>query len=97
MFINLHTLTHLQVLTESGVKLGRIYDINFEIDSQSVKSYAVRRNILDRSYLIKPTQIISINLDKIVVEDSLIKIIDEARGRETKAPIIVGVAMSEKE
>ena len=87
---------YLPVFTESGIKLGRIHDINFDIESQSVKSYAVKRAIILKSYLIKPSQVISITEEKIVVDDTLIKEVEKVV--EKKVPVVTaGVAMSNEE
>ncbi len=70
--MNTHSLMHLPVLTESGSKLGKVYDINIDIDNHCIKSYLVRASFISQSYLIKPVQIVSISREQIIVEDSLI-------------------------
>ncbi len=97
MLTNLHHLMHIPVLTESGIKLGRIHDINFDIESQSVKSYAIKNGIFSKSYLIKPIQVISITKEKIIVDDTLIKDTEEKIAKKEKSTVIAGVAMSNEE
>lgn len=74
MYINLPKLMRLPVITESGTKLGRIYDIKLELPAQAVTGYLVRSSALSRqNFLIKPTQIVKITAEEIVVEDALLK------------------------
>ena len=85
---------HLPVLTEMGTKLGKVFDVNIDIDNHSVKSYLVRSSIISRSYLIKPIQIISISKEEIIVEDAVITEKQEERNTEKIKPEAVpSVAM----
>ncbi len=51
--MNTHSLMHLPVLTESGSKLGKVYDINIDIDNHCIKSYLVRASFISQSLLNK--------------------------------------------
>lgn len=74
MYINLPKLTHLPVVTQSGIKLGRIYDIKLDIPSQMIVGYLVRPSALSRqNFLIKPSQVVKITAEEIVVEDATLK------------------------
>ena len=96
MLINLHNLTHIPVVTESGEKLGRVYDINFDIDTQCVKSYVVKKHMLSTPKLIKPEQVLSISKDKIIVEDALIKDKEKVKAIKKEKPVgPAGVTLTE--
>lgn len=74
MLIDLKTLIHLPVFTESGVKLGTIHDLELDVDTHSVRSYSVEPKFFGKeSYRIRPSQIKLITLEKIIVEDALLK------------------------
>jgi len=92
MLINLHNLIHLPVLTESGTKLGKIYDINIDIDNHSVKSYLIRSSIISHSHLVKPIQIVSITKDEIIVEDTVVAEKEKKQEKE-KPKAVPSVAM----
>ena len=53
MIINLPQLKHLSVYTQTGIKLGKINDINFLVETHSVYQYTVRSNFLARKYCIR--------------------------------------------
>ncbi|HQF57020.1 MAG TPA: PRC-barrel domain-containing protein [Candidatus Magasanikbacteria bacterium] len=65
-------LKNLKVQTKSGVNLGKVYDIVLDTKEQIIWQYEIR-NLLGKRYLISPLQIISINNQKMIVEDNIIK------------------------
>jgi sporulation protein YlmC with PRC-barrel domain len=74
MFINLHKLLRLPVYTESEIKLGRIFDLELDINTQAVMRYLVRPNFLSaKSFLIASAQVKEIKNDRVVVYDSVLK------------------------
>ena len=74
MLIKYDHLTDLPVFTKSGVKLGKIFDLEIDIDSHAVFQYIVRTSFVSRiSYLIKPAQVLSIDEKRLVVDDGVIK------------------------
>ncbi|TSC84665.1 MAG: hypothetical protein G01um101413_49 [Parcubacteria group bacterium Gr01-1014_13] len=74
MVINLHELLHLPVYTESEVKLGRIFDLELDVNTQTVMRYLVRQNFLSASYLlVASAQVKEIKHDRVVVYDSVLK------------------------
>jgi|SRR3989339_1489981 len=74
MFVNYKKLKKLPVITESGQKLGFVYDMKIDIDSHIIQLYFVRLGILNKqTYLIKPAQILSITENNILVQDGVIK------------------------
>lgn len=74
MIINWYTLKNLPVYTKSGVKLGKIFDININIEEKNIYQFIVRLNFFSgRTFFIRSTQIIQISSDKIVVDDAVAK------------------------
>ena len=74
MFINLQKFLKLPVYTESGVKIGQVFDIKFEIESHTIVAYHVRQSFLSRStHIIKPVHVKEIPAKRIVVYDAVIK------------------------
>ena len=74
MLIKYDHLTDLPVFTKSGVKLGKIFDLEIDIDSHAVFQYIVRTSFVSRtSYLIKPAQVLSIDEKRLVVDDGVMK------------------------
>ena len=74
MFVNLQKLLRLPVYTESETKLGRIFDLELDVDTQSVMRYLVRPNFLSpKSFLIAAAQVKEIKNDRVVVYDGALK------------------------
>lgn len=74
MFINLQKLLRLPVYTESGTKLGRIFDLELDAAAQTIMRYLVRSNFLSVKYfLIAGAQVKEIKNDRVVVYDSALK------------------------
>ncbi len=72
MIINLHQLKKLPVVTKSGIKLGKISEINFLAETQTIYQYIVRPSFLSgRTFLIKTNQVLEIG-DKIMVDDAVV-------------------------
>lgn len=75
MIINLNKLLHLPVYTESGVRLGRVYELEIDVDMHVVMRYLVRPNVFSPKYfLIKNSQIKDITADKVIVYDNVLKV-----------------------
>lgn len=80
MFVNHQKLIHLPVFTESGTKLGHIYDLEIDIETHHVRKYMVGPRFMGKeTYLINPAQIKSITADKIIVEDTITKTPEPAK------------------
>ncbi len=97
MIINLHQLKRLPVITKSGIKLGKINEINFLVDTQNIFQYIVRPSFLSgRIFLIKPSQVLEIS-DKIIVDDAVLpqKVSIEKTDNFVNNKILGGVATSE--
>lgn len=90
MRITLSQFKKLKVETKSGQTLGKVYDLVFDVEGQSVVQYFVRQTIMSEKYLISRNQVISINDKKMVVEDSVKKIENESemeRGSVDVSPV----------
>lgn len=73
MVINIQKFLRLPVYTESGTKLGKIFDFELDIDSQTVVRYFVRLNWFSLKYfLVQNSQIKEIKVDSIIVYDSIV-------------------------
>ncbi len=71
MIISLQQFLHLPVHTESGVKLGTVFDLEIDTESQIILRYSVRSNFLSvKHFLIQRSQIKEIKAAEIVVYDS---------------------------
>lgn len=78
MLINLHHLLHLPVFTVSGTKLGKVFDIKFMVDTHAVHQYVVKPGFFSQKYfLIRPIQVKEITDKKIIVDDAVIKEIED--------------------
>ncbi len=74
MIINLQKLLRLPVFTESGIKLGRVFDLELDVEAQGVLRYMVRLNFLSaKIFLIQNSQVKEIKNDRFVVYDSVLK------------------------
>ncbi len=82
MFINLQKLLRLPVYTESEIKLGRIFDLELDITSQTIMRYLVRPNFFSaKTFLIANAQVKEIKNDRMVVYDSALKdVVPQATG-----------------
>ena len=74
MIVGLQKLLRLPVYTESGTKLGRVFDLELDVETQAVMRYLVRPNFLStKSFLIANAQVKEIKNDRMVVYDSALK------------------------
>lgn len=74
MFINLKKLLRLPVYTESEIKLGRIFDLELDAETQAIRRYLVRSNFFSaKNFLIQSSQVKEIKNDRMVVYDSALK------------------------
>lgn len=73
----LRDLLRLPVTTESGEFLGRVSDVELELESASVRAYLVSPSFVkglftSEQYMITPSQVISISADKMIVKDGVV-------------------------
>lgn len=74
MMINFGKLVRLFVYTESGIKLGRIYDFELDVESHGVARYLVKPGVFSaKNFLIQASQIKEITSERVVVYDSVLK------------------------
>lgn len=74
MVINLKNFLSLPVYTESGIKLGKVFDLEIDIENQSITQYFVRLNFFSIKYfLIQNTQVKEVKDDRLIVYDGVIK------------------------
>lgn len=73
MIISLGKIKKLPIFTESGMALGKIFNINFLTENCQVANYEARAFLGRQIYLISPTQIKSFGPEKIIVEDAVLK------------------------
>ncbi len=71
MRLNAKKLISLPVFTQSGEHLGKVTDINLDVDEQAVVEYLVTSGIIKHlNLLIKTAQVKSITAEKMVVDDA---------------------------
>jgi len=74
MFISLKKIIGLVVFTQSGNRLGKVSAVNLDTNIHTVREYVVRASIFNsRVFLIKPTQVVEMSNQKMVVEDGVLK------------------------
>lgn len=75
MVLENQDLINLPVYTKSGQNLGRINHFEIEEDSQTIIRYYVKSGLIQglwkKQLIIQRSQVISINKEKMVVEDSV--------------------------
>ncbi len=79
MLTTLKKILRLPVVTVRGVKLGVVRDVEIEIDGHHVHVYLVGNLFGQIHYRIAPSQVVSIDSEKLVVVDGVIseKIVTE--------------------
>ena len=78
MQLNTKNLINLPVITQNGQPLGKISDFVIEADSQQIIKYYVKsnqliKNILKGELIIHRDQVISLDNQKMVVENNIAK------------------------
>lgn len=72
MFITFKALVHLPVYTESGAYLGRVRDVECDVEMHQVRHYIVARGFLNKDRLsIAVAQVKAITEEKMIVEDAV--------------------------
>lgn len=85
MKITLKDLQQLPVKTQRGIMLGRIVGIDFDTEAHAVVKYHVARfsvvdELLRRTLLVDPSQVISITSKEVTVEDAILPDATKALG-----------------
>jgi sporulation protein YlmC with PRC-barrel domain len=74
MILNAKKIIGLPVETSGGTKIGKVADINLDIESHIVNSYAVRCGFIsNENLIIGRNQVLSIDGQKMIVEDGAIR------------------------
>ncbi|MBU1037137.1 PRC-barrel domain-containing protein [Patescibacteria group bacterium] len=78
MYILSKKLKNLPVYTKSKEYLGKIQEIEIDLDNQNIVRYLVKSNqmvkrLVGKQLIIKPPQVLSLDEEKMVVEDNIIK------------------------
>ncbi|OGY89998.1 MAG: hypothetical protein A2927_01395 [Candidatus Komeilibacteria bacterium RIFCSPLOWO2_01_FULL_45_10] len=78
MYLSLKTLKNLPVVTKNGQFLGKIREIEMEAETQNISRYFVASNqmvkrLTSKELIIAAVQVLSIDNEKMVVEDNLVK------------------------
>ena len=101
MLIKSKNLIGLPVYTKSGRLLGEVDDIEIETDGQLVVNYQVGsknviKNLLGNKLIIHRDQIVSISVEKVVVEDNVVETetLLAQKEKDNKPKISEGVAAS---
>lgn len=73
----LRDLLRLPVTTESGEFLGRISDVELELESATIRAYLVAPSFVKGLFtseqcMITPNQVLSISADKMIVKDGVV-------------------------
>ncbi|HLC64179.1 MAG TPA: PRC-barrel domain-containing protein [Patescibacteria group bacterium] len=76
MFVNSSQLKNLPVYTKSGDFLGRVEEVEIDVNSQMIARYIVKssrivKRITSQKLVIATNQVVSLDAKKLVVEDSL--------------------------
>lgn len=74
MKITQQQLMRLPVVTELGIKLGTIHDMEIDVETHQIRKYVVGRFLGREIYHVAPTQIKKITDQEVIVEDAVIKI-----------------------
>lgn len=89
MRITSKQLHNLLVKTQSGQELGSLDYFDIDIESHSVQHYYIAsHNLVERflklgkDLMIHPTQVISINENEMIVQDSLIEELEKQEGSQ---------------
>lgn len=79
----------LPVMTVGGKKLGRVVEVLIDPESQSIMQYQVKpRRLLslDLPLLIHRSQVVSVTTERLLVEDSVVKAMEERRVQSLSVP-----------
>jgi sporulation protein YlmC with PRC-barrel domain len=85
MRLSLKQLKKYSFETLSGTKLGKAFDLIFDIDSQSIVQYIVKPSMISSDeYLINRDQVIKFEKEKIIVDDNVSAEKSEAKSQKNQ-------------
>ena len=73
MKINFSQLKKLSVVTQNGINLGKVIDLELTIESLGINKLTVSEGLLGKKFLVDQTQVIEITAEKIIVADELVQ------------------------
>lgn len=76
MRLSLRDLHNLPVETPSGASIGRLVDVEIDVDEQTIRTYHVRSRTLipglfGQKLLIDRSQVVSLTKEKLIVDDAV--------------------------
>lgn len=84
MLINSEKLIGLKVETQNGTYLGRVQSFDIDIDTQGIRSYHIKPTVFEsrlffhsEGFIVHNKQVVSINEEKMVVLDNVVKYKEE--------------------
>jgi sporulation protein YlmC with PRC-barrel domain len=89
----------MPVCTKSGIKLGKISDVEIDPEKHLIFSYKIKNNFLSSKFLlIKPAQIVGIINKKIIVDDAVASdMAIELAGKKDSPTVLSGVSAAQIE
>gem|GEM_PF-2385136 len=78
----------LPVVTELGIKLGTIHDLEIDVETHQIRQYIVGRFLGREIYYVAPTQIKKITNQEVVVEDTVIKVVAPKSEKPLQSPTL---------
>ncbi len=96
MRLTFKQIKSLHVETESGVLLGHVHDIVFEVEGQLVAQYIVRPSMLSsKEFFVSRDQIVRFEEKKMIVDDNLVDVCEIEKLAEMGGMEASPVAMME--
>ncbi len=97
MRVTLRQLKKMGVETVSGAKLGRVCDVVFEIDGQTILQYEVCKCCwFGQKFLINRSQVVRFEEQRMVVEDTVKGVESAVENRKEIVTAEVGAMMREE-
>lgn len=92
MNLNKNQLINLPVYTKSGQKLGRVVNFEFNTQLQEIVKYYIKaeniiKELIEKDLVISAEQVISIDDEKMVVEDLAVKEKKLAKQKVSAMPV----------
>ncbi len=96
MYITAQKLLGLPVETQAGEKLGKVVDIEIDVESHLVRKYHVKSGsvitgIFHNVLLVDRTEVVSVSKEKMIVEDR-VAVRAQAKDRERSPGILTSAA-----
>lgn len=82
-YITSKRLIGLQVFTESGIFVGKVFDLEINLESHAILRYIIKSRlgaIVAKELIITPAEIVSISAEKMIIKDGTVRELAEARG-----------------